>query len=212
MPVPPSLGYTPDGLLVLQALPGQTLRDALRGRANPAPPATAIQAMLDRLPPELAEAPPRRSWPQRADHYAAVIATLLPAEADRARQLAAAITAGPGAGAAVPVHGDLYEAQLHVAGGRITGLLDIDTAGPGERLDDLACLLGGGHLVLVGFGLHLVGQPARLGRLDQPLVVTERPTPRPRSGPAAPRFPTRRPGTAGGRSRSHPRGNRCRTR
>jgi aminoglycoside phosphotransferase (APT) family kinase protein len=38
----------------------------------------------------------------------------------------------------VPVHGDLYEAQLLVDQGRFTGLLDVDTAGSGQRIDDLA--------------------------------------------------------------------------
>jgi aminoglycoside phosphotransferase (APT) family kinase protein len=46
------------------------------------------------------------------------------------------------------VHGDFYEGQLLVDGGRICGLLDVDTAGPGDRLDDLACLLG--HLSVLG--------------------------------------------------------------
>jgi aminoglycoside phosphotransferase (APT) family kinase protein len=45
---------------------------------------------------------------------------------------------GPG----VPVHGDFYESQVMVRAGRVAGLLDIDTAGLGERLDDAACLLG----------------------------------------------------------------------
>jgi Ser/Thr protein kinase RdoA (MazF antagonist) len=40
-----------------------------------------------------------------------------------------------------PTHGDLYEGQLLVAHGRIRGLLDVDSAGPGRRADDLACLL-----------------------------------------------------------------------
>lgn len=149
VPVPPSLGYADDGLLVLQALPGQTLRQALGDRSAPAPPGAAILAVLDRLPPELAEAPRRRSWPDRAGHYAAVVAGLLPAKAAWTHELAAATAAGAGTGPTVPVHGDLYEGQLLVAGGRVTGLLDIDTAGPGERLDDLACLLG--HLSVLGF-------------------------------------------------------------
>lgn len=142
VPAPHSLGYTPAGLLVLQALPGQILRQALRNRSAPLPPGAAILDLLDRLPPELAEGPGRRSWRDRAGHYADVVTGVLPDQSDRVRQLAAAITAETGAGPVVPVHGDLYEAQLRVAAGRITGLLDIDTAGPGERLDDLACLLG----------------------------------------------------------------------
>jgi hypothetical protein len=61
----------------------------------------------------------------------------------------------------VPVHGDFYDNQLQVAAGRITGLLDIDTAGPGDRLDDLACLLG--HLSVLG---HIYpGRAAAINRL-----------------------------------------------
>lgn len=142
VPVPPSLGYTPDGLLVLQALPGQPLRQALRGRSTPLPSGAAILALLDRLPPGLTEAPRRRSWAERAEHYAAVTAAVLPAGAELAHQLGATIAANTVTGPTVPVHGDLYDNQLQVRAGRITGLLDIDTAGPGDRLDDLACLLG----------------------------------------------------------------------
>jgi Ser/Thr protein kinase RdoA (MazF antagonist) len=40
-----------------------------------------------------------------------------------------------------PTHGDFHEGQLHVADGRICGLLDVDTIGPGNRVDDLACLV-----------------------------------------------------------------------
>jgi aminoglycoside phosphotransferase (APT) family kinase protein len=41
-------------------------------------------------------------------------------------------------GPVTAVHGDLYEAQLMVNRGQITGLIDIDTAGSGFRVDDLA--------------------------------------------------------------------------
>jgi Ser/Thr protein kinase RdoA (MazF antagonist) len=46
-----------------------------------------------------------------------------------------------------PTHGDFHEGQLHVMGGRVCGMLDIDTAGPGSRADDLACLVA--HLSTV---------------------------------------------------------------
>jgi hypothetical protein len=49
--------------------------------------------------------------------------------------------AGLGDDDAAPTHGDFYDSQLFVAGGAITGLLDIDTMGPGNRADDLACSL-----------------------------------------------------------------------
>lgn len=146
VPAPPSLGYTPEGLLVLQMLPGQTMREALRSD-SPLPSGAAILALLDRLPTELTEAPARRSWLARAGHYAAVVGGVLPDRAEQARQLGEALAAEAGTGPVVPVHGDFYESQIRVQDGRITGLLDIDTAGPGDRLDDLGCLLG--HLAVL---------------------------------------------------------------
>ena len=56
------------------------------------------------------------------------------------------------------VHGDFYEAQVFVREGKVVGLLDIDTVGPGRRADDLACLLA--HLsVLADYG--------NAGRIDR---------------------------------------------
>ncbi|BCB88269.1 phosphotransferase [Phytohabitans suffuscus] len=142
VPAAPSLGHTPDGLLVLQALPGRTLRQVLRDGHPVLPPAHAVLALLDRLPADLTRGRRRRTWAEKAPHYAAVVGAALPPVAERAAALAAAIGAECGHGEVGPVHGDLYEAQLLVAGDRVTGLLDIDTAGPGERVDDLACVLG----------------------------------------------------------------------
>ncbi|MGH9243358.1 MAG: phosphotransferase [Acidimicrobiales bacterium] len=141
MPTPQSLGWTSSGLLMLQALPGRTLRHALRSRAVPVPTGAEIVAMLDRMPGEIADGDARPSWLARVGHYAAIVAAGLPDQADRAIQIGEAIAGEAGTGPTVPVHGDFYENQLLVDGGRIAGVLDIDTAGPGERLDDLACLL-----------------------------------------------------------------------
>lgn len=98
--------------------------------------------MLDRLPPELASGTARASWAAKAPHYAAVVGAALPELAAQASELAEEVAVGVGSGPVVAVHGDLYESQLLVEGGRISGLLDVDTAGPGERVDDLGCLLG----------------------------------------------------------------------
>ncbi|MGI5196881.1 aminoglycoside phosphotransferase family protein [Streptomyces sp. CA-288835] len=144
VPAPASLGFTPDGLVVLQALPGRTLREVLRGGGGGgrAPSAEAVLGLLDRLPPELASGAARPSWAAKAPHYAAVVGAAVPELAAQARELAEEVTVGVGSGPVVAVHGDLYESQLLVEGGRISGLLDVDTAGPGERVDDLGCLLG----------------------------------------------------------------------
>jgi hypothetical protein len=47
----------------------------------------------------------------------------------------------------VPVHGDFYESQVMVDGGRVVGMLDIDTFGWGRPADDPATLLG--HLAVL---------------------------------------------------------------
>jgi aminoglycoside phosphotransferase len=162
VPAPHSLGWTSDGLLVLQAIPGRTLREALRTHRGPLPTADEITAVLDRLPHQLVDAPPRPSWLDRVGHYAAAVGAVLPGEAERAIAMARAISAEAGTGPTVPIHGDLYESQLLIDNGRICGLLDIDTARAGDRLDDLGCLIG--HLsVLARLEPRLAPWTNRLG-------------------------------------------------
>jgi hypothetical protein len=141
VPAPQSLGWTPQGIVVLQALPGRTLRQSLRSRTL-IPPGGEILALLDRLPAELAQGPSRPSWIDKAPHYAAVVAAALPTEAARTARLADALTPATGPASPGAVHGDFYENQLLVDRGRICALLDVDTAGAGDTLDDPACLLG----------------------------------------------------------------------
>lgn len=142
LPVPRSLGWRDDGLLVLEGLAGTTLRVRLREGGSPAPTGEDLVGLLDRLPAAVCDLPPRRSWTDAVSHYAGVTASALPEEAARCHQLAERVRATAGdAPADQPTHGDLYETQLLLDGARITGLLDVDTAGPGRRTDDLACLL-----------------------------------------------------------------------
>ena len=55
-------------------------------------------------------------------------------------------------GPVVATHGDFHEGQLTVTrvgeGWRPSGLLDVDTVGPGHRVDDLACLVA--HAIAAG--------------------------------------------------------------
>jgi hypothetical protein len=141
LPVPDSLGWTSDGLLVLPGLPGRTLRDLLRSGRSALPPPAAIDALLDRLPARLAAGPQRRGLLASAEHHGAVIASALPSLRSRVQDLLGELLSRDLAPhGMVAVHGDLYEGQLLVAGGRITGLLDVDTAGAGQRIEDLANL------------------------------------------------------------------------
>lgn len=142
LPAPRSLGWREDGLLVLQALDGQTMRSRLRSPGDPLPSGAVLLDLLRQLPAEVCALPRRRSWTDVVEHYAAVLASVLPAEAERCRVLAARIRAqAVDPGQDEPTHGDFYETQLLLTGDRVTGLLDVDTLGPGRRADDLACLL-----------------------------------------------------------------------
>ena len=72
------------------------------------------------------------------------------------------IAAEAGTGPTVPVHGDFYESQILVDGGRVCGVLDVDAARTGDRLDDLGCLIG--HLsVLAQLDHARAGAINRLG-------------------------------------------------
>lgn len=142
LPVPRPLGWSDEGLLVLSPLRGTEMRAAVRDGAR-IPSPDEVLDLLDRLPDEVRDLPRRPAWSESAEHYAGVIGAALPAEAGRAADLAGAVGArlaerGPGTD---PTHGDLYESQIMLTDGRITGLLDVDSAGPGHRADDLACLV-----------------------------------------------------------------------
>lgn len=141
LPTPASLGWNPDGLLVLAAVPGATMRELVLAGSADLPDPGSIMTMLDRIPVEAATGT-SRSWLDRVRHYAGVVAAAVPAEAVRVERVADAIHAEAGVGPTVAVHGDLYDSQILVEGGRISGLLDVDTIRLGDRLDDLGCLLG----------------------------------------------------------------------
>jgi aminoglycoside phosphotransferase len=145
--VPRSLGWTDDGIVVLEALPGPTLREALRTQTGPWPGLADLTGLLARLPRELAEGPARCSWGERAPDYAAMVAAATPDLAAFAGDIAEAIRAETARLPLVPVHGDFYEQQILVDRERVCGLIDLDTVGPGDPLDDVACLLG--HLGVI---------------------------------------------------------------
>lgn len=148
IPAPEVLHTTEDHLVVLAELPGEPLATAM---FEPTTPCTAEQliGLLDALPTPVAQLERRPPWSDAVGHYAHLVSTALPSEAQRLEWMSREIE---GALAQVPLgveptHGDFHEGQLHVAGGGIVGLLDVDTAGPGRRVDDLACLVA--HLSTV---------------------------------------------------------------
>ncbi|WP_300011896.1 aminoglycoside phosphotransferase family protein [Pseudonocardia sp.] len=153
LPVPPVLAATGGGLVVLPAAAGTPVR-ALLSEGGAPPGGPELDALLDRLPPALVDLPTRRSAPgghlDRARHFADVLA--LTSHTGCTARLDALVerlaVADRGDHPTVAVHGDFYESQLHAEGGRVTALLDVDTAGGGRRIDDWATLLA--HLSVLG--------------------------------------------------------------
>ena len=135
----------PRGLVVLDELTGTPLASALAadGAADLDP--MRLVEVLDRLPASLLELKRRPAWTDRIAHHGQAAQAALPEAAERIAGAVARVQTGSehaDLGPVVPTHGDYYEAQLFVRDGQVVGLLDVDTAGPGSRVDDLACLLG----------------------------------------------------------------------
>lgn len=148
LPVAEIIAVDPDALMVMPGLTGTPLSAAI---FEPQPPVSGHQLieLLDAMPASVAQLPRRKPWAEHLPHFADLVGTALPSEAPRLDWMRRIITPGlaqlpPGDEA---THGDFHEAQVFVAGGRVTGLLDVDGIGPGRRADDLACLLA--HLSTV---------------------------------------------------------------
>jgi hypothetical protein len=148
LPAPRIAAATADFLLVLRELPGRPLATAL---FDDAPPIRAddLVAVLDAMPAQVTTLDRHRPWADAVEQYARMVSAALPEAkptldrmVDRIRNGLAGIPEGN-----EPTHGDFYEAQLFVNQGRVSGILDIDTIGPGRRADDLACLVA--HLATV---------------------------------------------------------------
>ena len=142
IPAPHVALATADHLLVTRELPGTSLARAIFA---PEDPCTAQQLIgaLDAMPSAVTQLGRRPPWTEAVDHYAAMVTSAVPELGPDLAWAAQQITSGL---AGVPLgqeatHGDYHEGQLRVDGGRIVGILDIDTIGPGRRADDLACLM-----------------------------------------------------------------------
>jgi hypothetical protein len=140
------------GVLVLAPLGPRVLRGRLLEAGSSWPSAGEILAVLERLGGSSlpAAAHPRASPIAAAVGHARMLAAVLPSQAGQIEDLAARIGPAEPITAATTVHGDLHDGQLlSDENARITGVLDVDGAGPGERVDDLANLVG--HLSSLTF-------------------------------------------------------------
>ena len=146
-PVMPVLGHTATGAVILPVAPGCPVRTLIAAGAQP-PSVEALEHLLDGLPPAVAALPQRVSPLAQVSDFAAVIALT---GNDELRCAAASLAqdlqdVDVGESVPVAVHGDFHEGQLLADGGTITGLLDVDTAGAGQRVDEWATLIG--HLAV----------------------------------------------------------------
>ncbi|VEI12881.1 Phosphotransferase enzyme family [Trueperella bialowiezensis] len=147
LPTPRLVGSTPEGLILTSAVTGRALSAAYVRGENLDATFESLSTTLDSLPLIGRGLKRRPAWSERADQYARSIAASAPELASRARQAAADITqlrADADLGPLTATHGDFYEANILVspATGQVTGLLDLDSFGPGYRADDWGCLLG----------------------------------------------------------------------
>lgn len=148
VPSPRVAASTSDHLLVLEALPGRPLARAIFDAEDPCT-AEAIVDLLDSMPASIGRLERRPPWTDSVSHYAHLVSHALPSETRRLDWMVGRVQSGLAGLPAgdEPTHGDFHEGQVHVAGGRIVGILDVDTIGPGRRADDLACLVA--HLSTV---------------------------------------------------------------
>jgi hypothetical protein len=155
VPVPEVVETWPEaGTVVLTAIVGRTIRDVLltgdRAAVDALPDGGVILDLLDRLPAPAVGGPGHvsRGPLARASGHAGLLSAVMPDEGDRLERLIERIGGPTGTDSVVTTHGDLHEAQLLVEGNRIVGMLDVDGAGPGRRVHDLATMLG--HLAALG--------------------------------------------------------------
>ncbi len=149
VPSPRLLMEGRDGLVLTAAVTGEPLANIISRGMGPRAPhiLRALMGSLDVLPLEVMSLPQRPAWSDRAEHYAHAAATALPGEGERCKALAQrinALLAVAPKGPLVPVHGDFYEANIYMNKNlwQVSGIIDVDSIGPGYRVDDLACLLG----------------------------------------------------------------------
>ena len=142
LPVPTVLRSGP-GWIAMEALGGTTLRERLKSGTQRLPAPDRYRRTLEALSAvHIEDAAPVRSRIEDAPHHAAMLATVLPDAGGRLAEIVGRLSAPPMRSVAGTVHGDLHEGQLVVDDDDVTGILDIDDVGRGDRLDDVATLVG----------------------------------------------------------------------
>ncbi|MDP3984005.1 MAG: aminoglycoside phosphotransferase family protein [Acidimicrobiia bacterium] len=148
VPVPHSFGWSEElGIVALQAMLGRTLSKALTARTRRLPGAASLVSLLDRFPEPTVETRNVPGPHEVAPEHARLLRAVAPELTSRIDAIVERL------GAVTPeersaVHGDFHSSQILIDGANVVGLVDVDTAGAGERANDLANVLG--HLSTLG--------------------------------------------------------------
>lgn len=141
LPVPHSHGWNADlGLVALQSLPGKPLRKAMESGSRRLPAAQQFISLLDSFPEAMPVSDRVTGPDERTEFYARLLKVVTPELTQRIDAIVEQTKIDDSA-ERVPVHGDFHSSQLLTRGTDIVGLIDVDTAGVGERRNDLAVLL-----------------------------------------------------------------------
>ena len=141
LPVPHSFGWDADlGIVVIEALPGETLRKAIASSEYELPGGSELVGLLDRM--SSIEGLDRRvAGPvERLRDHIRLLSAVLPHTTERLYRLVEEIAVPPEP--EVAVHGDFHASQVITDHGKLVGLIDLDTMGRGERSNDLATMIG----------------------------------------------------------------------
>jgi aminoglycoside phosphotransferase (APT) family kinase protein len=139
---PECLGWKEDlGILVLAPLAGATLWSCLHDGTYPAPSPEALLNLLDAFADIDLPASNRDTTSTTVPRNAAILRAIAP---DRAAAIDRLVDAfgEDSPQPEVTIHGDFHEEQILVDRSGITGILDLDDAGRGQRVDDLAMMAG----------------------------------------------------------------------
>ena len=150
---PPVVAVPAEGVTITAAAEGVSLAQALaawsmQGAVEPDP--ASLLELLGRLPGGVRTLPPQRGHDVRLRMALETAAVELPGRASEIADLGERLLAADARaelGPVVATHGDFYEANIFTVDGRATSVIDIESAGPGHLVDDLATLMA--HLVVL---------------------------------------------------------------
>jgi aminoglycoside phosphotransferase len=146
VPVPAVLDHDDHaGWLLMEALEGDTLRTRLKQSRPPWLPPDELARVLRELRGADVGSVEARNRATDALGHAAMLREVVGAECraqlDRICDHVDRVITSSADRPNTTVHGDLYEAQLVVGGDVVTGVLDIDDAGVGDPLTDMATMV-----------------------------------------------------------------------